>query len=55
MPVRKWSNGEELRAIGTSLSRVGILWLLTVFGLVGVELDNGIHIVPFLWFAPPSC
>lgn len=39
--------------MGASLSRVGILWLLTVFGLVGVDLDNGIRIVPFLWLAPP--
>jgi len=51
--VRKWSNGEELRAMGASLSRVGILWLLTVFGPVNIDLDNGIRIVPFLWFAPP--
>ncbi len=39
--------------MGAALSRIGILWLLTVFGLVGIELDNGIQIVPFLWFAPP--
>ena len=39
--------------MGASLSRVGILWLLTVFGPVNIDLDNGIRIVPFLWFAPP--
>jgi hypothetical protein len=42
----------QLRSFGAALGRLGVPWLLTVFGLSGLTAES-VEVLPLLWFAAP--